>query len=158
MTAVFAALIALVTAYILHIPVPMGYIHIGDSLIFLAVCVLPRPYAMIAASLGGGIADLLTAPMWILPTMIIKPLITLPFVNKKGKILNLRNLIAPFIAYFISATGYYIAECIFYGSEEVALISSFIGSAVQNIGSAIVFLLIALALDKINFKSRFFND
>lgn len=157
LTAVFAALIALLTAYILHIPTATGYIHIGDSLIYLAVCLLPRPYAMAAASLGGGIADLLTAPVWVLPTMIIKPLITIPFVNRNGKILNARNMIAPVFAYFISGTGYYIAENLLYRNEDIALLSSFLGSLVQSAGSAIVFYILAAALDKLNFKSRLFS-
>ena len=82
-TAVFAALITIMTAYVFHIPVPIagGYMHFGDSLIYLAAAVLPTPYAMLAAAIGGGLADLLTAPMWALPTMVIKALITLPFSN-----------------------------------------------------------------------------
>ena len=80
-TAVFAALITLMTAYVFHIPVPIagGYIHLGDSLIYLSASLLPTPYAMAAGAIGGGLADLLTAPMWTLPTVIIKALITLPF-------------------------------------------------------------------------------
>lgn len=156
-TAVFAALIALMTAYILHIPTANGYIHIGDSLIYLAVCILPRPYAMVAAALGGGIADLLTAPVWVLPTMIIKPLITIPFINKGDKIICLRNIIAPVLAYFISTAGYYVAELIMFGNEKVAFLSSIASNFLQSFGSAVVFYLFAFALDKIHFKSRLFS-
>ena len=68
---VFAALITIMTAYICHIPVPAtgGYIHFGDGLIYIVACILPKPYAMLAAAIGGGVADLLTAPMWVLPTI-----------------------------------------------------------------------------------------
>ncbi len=47
-TALFAALICVTTAYIFHIPfgVNGGYVHIGDSLIYLAAAFLPTPYAM----------------------------------------------------------------------------------------------------------------
>ena len=49
-TALFAALICVTTAYIFHIPfgVNGGYVHIGDSLIYLAAAFLPTPYAMFA--------------------------------------------------------------------------------------------------------------
>ena len=85
-TAVFAALITLMTAYIFHIPVGMngGYVHLGDSLIYLAAATLPLPYACAAGAIGGGLADLLTSPAWAPATIIIKMLICLPF-SSKGK-------------------------------------------------------------------------
>ncbi len=62
----FAAMITVMTAYICHIPYGAngGYIHFGDTLIYMAAVFLPRPYALAAAAIGGGAADLLTAPMW----------------------------------------------------------------------------------------------
>ena len=73
-TGLMAALITIMTAYICHIPVGMngGYIHFGDSLIYLTAVLLPRPYALAAAAIGGGMADILTAPMWAPATIIIK--------------------------------------------------------------------------------------
>ena len=57
-----AALITIMTAYICHIPVGTngGYIHFGDALIYLSATLLPKPYAICAAAIGGGVADLLT--------------------------------------------------------------------------------------------------
>lgn len=55
-TALFAAAIAVMTAYLLHIPIPGGYVHIGDSLIYLAASLLPLPYAVAAAAIGAGLA------------------------------------------------------------------------------------------------------
>ena len=154
-TAVLAALITIMTAYVCHIPVPSsgGYIHLGDSLIYLAASILPSPYAAIAASIGGGLADLLTAPMWTLPTIIIKALITIPFSNKGAKILSKRNIIAPLLAYCISATGYYLSNKLVFGND-VAFWVSISGSLIQSGGSAILYLLFASTLDKMNFKHR----
>ena len=58
-TALMAAMITIFTAYICHIPVGQngGYIHFGDSLIYIAACLLPWPYAMTAAAIGGRFAD-----------------------------------------------------------------------------------------------------
>ena len=78
LAALFAGAIAVTTAYLLHIPIPTGgYIHLGDALIYLAACLLPAPYAVGAAMVGAGLADLLTAPLWVVPTLLIKALVAL---------------------------------------------------------------------------------
>ena len=155
MTGVFAAIITIMTAYICHVPYGAngGYIHFGDALIYVAAVFLPRPYAMAAAAIGGGMADLLTAPLWAPATIMIKMIITLPFTSKEGRILCPRNIIAPFLAALLSATGYYLAQGILFGSF-VSVLASFAGSAVQSGGSAIIFLALAVALDKAHMKSR----
>lgn len=154
-TGLFAAMITLMTAYIFHIPYGAngGYIHFGDALIYVAAVLLPRPYAFAAAAIGGGLADLLTAPMWTPATIIIKMLITLPFTSHNGTMLTPRNIVAPFAAAIISATGYYLAQGILFGSF-VSPIASFAGSAVQSGGSAVIFLVLAAALDRVHLKSK----
>lgn len=99
-TALMAAMITIFTAYICHIPVGQngGYIHFGDSLIYIAACLLPWPYAMTAAAIGGGMADLLTAPIWAPATIIIKALISIPFTSKSDKIMTVRNVVSTIIA------------------------------------------------------------
>ncbi len=155
LTAIFAAFITIMTAYILHIPVSLtgGYIHFGDGLIFLAACMLPKPYAMAAGAIGGGLADLLTAPMWTLPTIVVKMLIVLPFTSKSKQIVSKRNIMATVLSYFISATGYYIAESLVFG-YEVAFINSYLGSLVQAVGSVVVFIVAGVALDKVQIRKK----
>lgn len=154
-TGLFAAMITLMTAYLFHIPYGTngGYIHFGDALIYVAAVLLPRPYALAAAAIGGGLADLLTAPMWAPATIIIKMLITLPFTSKQGRMLTTRNIIAPFAAALISGIGYYLAEGILFGSF-LSPIASFLGSAVQSGGSAVIFLVLAAALDRVHIKTK----
>ena len=155
-TAIFAAMITVMTAYICHVPVGTngGYIHFGDSLIYLATTLLPTPYALAAAAIGGGMADLLTAPMWAPATIIIKMIITIPFTNKTETIINIRNLAATVIAFLLSGNGYYIAEAILFGTKT-AFLMSLSGSLIQSGGSAIVFIILGIFLDKIGFKKRF---
>ncbi len=156
MTGIMAALITLMTAYILHIPVGIngGYVHFGDALIYIAAVMLPTPYALAAAAIGGGLADLLTAPMWMPATIIIKMLITIPFTNKTTRIITPRNVIATIIAYFISGFGYFLAEYILFGNWSVLLVS--MGqSLIQSGGSAVFFVILGLAFDKAHIKSRF---
>lgn len=154
-TALFAAMITIMTAYICHIQIGFngGYVHFGDALIYLAAVLLPTPYALAAAAIGGGMADFLTAPMWVPATILIKMIITIPFTNKSDKIIAPRNVIATVIAFLLSGTGYYIAEAIIFGTKT-AFLMSMTGSCVQSTGSAIIFIVLGVILDKINFKKR----
>ena len=158
-TGLMAGMIAIMTAYICHIPVGVngGYLHFGDSLIYIAATLLPTPYALAAAAIGGGLADLMTAPMWAPATIIIKMLITIPFTYKSAKIITLRNIIATIIAYFISGSCYFFAEYILFGSFSAAFLASMSGSLIQSGGSAIFFIIFGLALDKAHLKAKFAN-
>ena len=157
-TAVFASLITVFTAYFVHVPVGTngGYIHLGDSLIYLAAALLPKPYAMLAGAIGGGMADLLTAPMWTVPTLIIKARIVLPLSAKGSKIISKRNVVGPIISFLISGTGYYIADAVLFGTKA-AILASFSGSFIQSIGSAVVFYALGKAMDKAGIKERLFS-
>ena len=157
--AIMATLIMIMTAYICHVPVGTngGYIHFGDALIYLTAVLLPRPYAMAAAAIGGGMADLLTAPMWAPATVIIKMLLVIPFGAKGKKIICTRNVIATIIAYLISGFGYFLAEYLLFGTWAVLLVS-LSQSMVQSLGSAIIFVALGLAFDNAGVKRRFFES
>lgn len=158
-TAIFAAMITIMTAYIAHIPAGNGYIHFGDSLIYLAAVLLPTPYALAAAAIGGGLADLLTAPIWTIATIIIKMLITIPFSKKKESIVTPWNVFATVLAFLISGTGYFIADIILFGLNDAAIVTAFLssisGSLIQSGGSAVFFIIFGLFLDKTGFKKKF---
>ncbi|MBR3536623.1 MAG: ECF transporter S component, partial [Oscillospiraceae bacterium] len=59
-TAMFTAIITVLTACFQIKTVNDGYIHFGDSMIYLAACLLPAPYAIFAGSVGGAMADILS--------------------------------------------------------------------------------------------------
>ena len=154
-TGLFAAMITVMTAFICHIPYGAngGYIHFGDAVIYLAAAFLPKPYALAAAAIGGGLADLLTAPMWAPATVIIKMLIVLPFTGKREKILVRRNIAAPFLAAVVSAGGYYVAEGVLFGSF-IAPAASLAGSLIQSGGSAVCFFLLSTVMDRGHVKGK----
>jgi uncharacterized repeat protein (TIGR04002 family) len=158
MAGVMAALITLMTAYVCHIPIGAngGYVHFGDTLIYLAATILPRPYALAAAAIGGGLADVLTAPMWAPATIIIKMLLVLLFTNKASKIITIRNIIATVPAYLITGVGYFIAEYIIFEAEALLLVSMS-QNLVQSLGSAVFFICLGIALDKAGLKDKFSN-
>ena len=113
LAALFAGAIAVTTAYLLHIPIPTGgYIHLGDALIYLAACLLPAPYAVGAAMVGAGLADLLTAPLWVVPTLLIKALVALLFTSRGPRLLCPRNGAALLLACLLSPAAYGLAACL----------------------------------------------
>lgn len=155
-TGLFAALICVSILFLFHIPTGINgaYIHLGDTFIYLAASFLPMNYAMIAASIGGGLADGLSgAIIWVIPTIIIKPLLALFFTSNNKKILCMKNIIGIFIAGIVGVFGYFIAESIIYGSFIVALASVPL-QLIQPIGSGITFIIAGYALDKINIKEK----
>lgn len=156
---VMAALITVMTAYVCHIPIGVngGYVHFGDSLIYLAAVLLPRPYALAAAAIGGGLADLLTAPMWAPATVIIKMILVVPFTAKTNKIVTLRNIFATVVGYLITGVGYFIAEYVIFGTGAVLLVSMW-QNLIQSLGSAVFFVLFGLALDKAHFKMKVMGE
>lgn len=156
MAALFAALIAVFTAWLFHIPIKIGantaYLHFGDAFIFLAASLLPAPYACAAAAIGGGLADLLCgSAIWAPFTVVIKALIALCFSSRSDRLLTRRNLLATLPALVVTVGGYYLAEAILYGNW-VAPVLSIWGNVVQIVGSAIIYVLVALALQKAGVK------
>lgn len=150
---IMAALITIMTAYVCHIPIGAngGYVHFGDFLIYLAAVLLPRPYALAAAAIGGGLADLLTAPMWAPATIVIKMLLVVPFTNKHKKIVTPRNVMATILGYLITGVGYFVAEYLIFGTGAV-LVVSMSQNFIQSVGSAVFFVVFGLALDKAHIK------
>ncbi|MGL4569616.1 MAG: TIGR04002 family protein [Clostridium sp.] len=153
-TSLFIAIIVLMTTYILHIPTGVngGYIHLGDIFVYLAAVLLPVKYAIIAAAIGGGLSDFMSgAVIWILPTMIIKPLMVISFTNKSNKIICKRNIIATLIAVIITYVGYSLANGVMVGNLLVGFSISVV-DIIQGISSGIIFVIVGYALDKINIK------
>lgn len=152
----FAALIAVFTAWFFHIPIKIGantaYIHFGDAFVFLAASILPAPYACASAAIGGGLADVFCgAAVWAPFTVVIKALLPLWFSAKSNGLLSKRNIFAFFPVLGITVGGYYVAEALIYGSWVTPVLSVF-GNVVQILGSMVVYILIASALQKINVK------
>lgn len=172
-TAVFAAVITSLTFFVKIPTFGGGYVHVGDFIIYLAAVVLPMPYAVAAAAIGGGLADLLGGyAHYIIPTMIVKALITLPFSSKSKKILTHRNALMVIPSGVITVVGYAITKAILLSIDKITAQGGFMGSILspvtwgtafsittlentaQAFASAIFFIITAFALDKINFKQK----
>ncbi len=162
LTALFAALITVFTAYIkINTGINNGYIHFGDSLIYLCACLLPVTNVLIGAAVGGAFADLLAgAAVWAPFTAVIKALnaltVALIYRSKlnrnKSRILTPASASAGAASGIVTIAGYYIAEGILYSFPTALTSVPF--SIVQAIGSSVIFIIIAAALDKAEFKKR----
>lgn len=158
-SAMFAALILVLTYF--HTPMPNangGYVHLGDAVIFLAACIMPLPYACAVAAVGAGLADIISGfAIWAPATIIIKILLVLMFTSKRDKILCKRNAIALIPALIITVAGYYVAEAIIYGNWATP-VASVIGNVMQWLGSCVVYVLVAISLDKVSIKKTLFKQ
>lgn len=155
MTALFAAIIFIVTR--INIPTGIGphVIHVGDSMIYLAACILPMPYAMAAGAIGAALSDAVSpgGMVWVIPTLIIKPLLAMYFTSHKGKFICIRNVAAVILAGVTGVVGYFIADAIMAGNWMAGL-PAVLPGFLQPLGSAIVFLAMGCAFDMMGIKNK----
>lgn len=155
-TGLFAALICVLT--MLHIPTNNGgYIHVGDSLIYLSSMLLPFPCGLIAGGIGGGLSDLFSgSPVYFLPTLIVKAINSLVIyiaAKRDGKIINVRSVLAVIISGIVTVFGYYLVAVILYGGFKAQL-ATIPGNIIQAVGSAVIFIVLGLAFDAAKLKDR----
>ena len=155
MTALFAAIIFVVTR--INIPTGIGahVIHVGDSMIYLAACILPVPYAMAAGAIGAALSDAITpgGMVWVIPTMLIKPLLVIYLTSGKGKFICIRNVVAVVLAGLTGVFGYFLADAIMTGNFMAGL-AAVLPGLLQPLGSAIVFLAMGYAFDMMGVKNK----
>ncbi len=150
----FSAIILLATIFLhIHPIIGQGYMHLGDMFVYLAACFLPLPYGMLAACVGGGLADVLSGHVaWAIPTLIIKA-ISVPAFTNKGKLLCKRNVLAVILGGLICVVGYYFAEVILYGNWVTPFLSVPM-NVIQALGNGIGFILMALAMDRLRLRDQ----
>jgi len=136
--------LVIVTTMFIKIPIPMtqGYVHLGDSMIFLAVLILGKKNGSIAAGVGSAMGDILGGyAVWAPWTLVIKFImawilgIFAERFGKKGEIVGM------VIAGAEMTAGYYVASSILYGSWIVTL-----ADIPWNIGQFAVGMVLALML------------
>ena len=90
--------------------------------------------------------------MWLLIPIYM---IVSPFLKISVPIAEELEMLIPATA--ICAGGYYFYEVIITGSFVGAL-AGIPGSLVQSVTSGVVFILLGIAMDKMNLKKRFFGE
>ena len=149
--------LVIVATMFIKIPIPMtqGYVHLGDSMIFLGVLILGKKNGSLAAAIGSAMGDILGGyAFWAPWTLIIKFImafilgIFVERFDKKGEIIGM------IIAGVFMTAGYYVASSIMYGSWIVTL-----ADIPWNVGQFVVGMILAgvlyKALDKTPAKKYF---
>lgn len=151
----FAAMIFGLT--MLHVPIGAGgYIHVGDAVIYVTAMLMGGPWAFISAAIGAACADIVSGfAVYAIPSAIIKVLIAVPFVlvcKKDSKLLTFKTALFTIISGVITVLGYFAADMILYREGAIADIPA---NIIQAAGSAVVFIVLAFALDRAKIKQRF---
>lgn len=159
---ILGLLSALVAVSTMMIKIPTiateGYIHLGDSMIFLAAIMFGKKKGAIAGGLGSAMADLLLGySHWIVPTLIIKGLmgygIGIIADQESDNLINIRNSVALAFGASWMVFGYFIAGGIMKGSFLVSA-TSIPANLVQGFAGALLFIPIGVALK----KTKYFNQ
>ena len=164
---VLAALLAALTAALTAVQIlrqPNGeYVHLGDLFVFLSGCLLPTPYAMAAAAIGGGLADLFGgAAYWAPATIVIKAAIAGLLSAKRDRLLTRRNALMTLPYAAITLAGYALYNLLLVtlglepgeGTWAAILLASVSFNTLQVIASSLLFFALAAALDRIGFKQK----
>jgi uncharacterized membrane protein len=140
-SAVSAALVFVAT-FLLKIPVPViqGYVHLGDSMIYVSSYLL-GPIAAIASAVGSALSDLLGGYAIYAPgTLIIKGLMGLT----GGLILRKTSLatyvIACVLGGVIMVVGYGLYDICFFGYATAT--GDALGNIVQLVGGVAIALVL----------------
>ena len=153
-TGMFAAMIFVLTMFV-KFPVASGYVHFGDALVYICAMIIGGPWAVIAGAIGEGLADIAGGYAAYAPaTIVIKALIALPFLfvrKKNDTLLSVPSALMTIPAGLITVGGYFIADLIIDKSYAIVDIP---GNAIQAVGSAVIFIIIALAFDKAKMKDK----
>lgn len=127
-SALFTALTVIFTMFI-RLPLPMGYVHLGDGFIFLSVFILGPVYGTISAGFGSMLADLFGYPLYAPATLIVKALTALGayaiyalFMKLTKKSLP-SEILSGVVGSLITALGYFLYEALFLTTMSVALIN-----------------------------------
>ena len=128
LTALFTALITVATMF-LRIPLPLGYVNLGDAFILLSVFILGPLLGTFSAGIGSAIADLIGYITYAPGTLIIKALMAISayliyiVILKATKMTVLSEILAGIVGALIMAFGYFAYESLFFVSVAVAIIN-----------------------------------
>ena len=153
MAAMMMCLVMIATVFI-RVPIPgtQGYVHLGDSMVFLSVLILGWKYGAVASAFGGLLADVLGgAAAWAPWTFVIKGVMAVILgliamkLSERSSISRGRFIFGEaagmVVAGIFMVAGYYLAEGVMYGNWLAPVIG-----ISWNIGQFVVGMVIAIVL------------
>lgn len=154
LASVMMAMVFVVTRFI-QIPIPLGYFNVGNSVILLFCLLISAPFGTAASALGSALADLLSYPVYTIPTLIIKGIMPILFYSIL-KMLNKSKfgvVIAAAISTLIPLFGYTITGAILYGSLATG-IAQFPGLLLEYIANLVIICLLYKPIEIIGKKMQ----
>ena len=155
-TALFSAL-CFVGTYVIMIPMPLGYINVGDSFVMLSGWSM-GVWGAVGAAIGSAMADVLSGYVIYAPaTFVIKGLVAITaylvyralskvFVRLKGNFLQ--RIVSAVVAECVMIVGYFLYESILYGTG--AALASAVGALLQATLCIVIAMCVVTALNHIN--------
>lgn len=147
------ALVCIATMAI-QIPIPLGYMHLGNTCILLVAVLFGQTTGLLAGGIGSALADLLTGyTQWVLPTLIIKSIMGFAIgaiAHRKGTrfhMVNIRTFLGSAAGIVIMIFGYFAAGAIMNGSIYTGW-TQVPGLTLEGIIGMVVFYAIGLVLEK----------
>lgn len=145
---------------VLQIPSAGGFIHLGDSIIFVTVVILGKKRGALAAGLGGFLADILSGyAHWAVPTFIIKYIMAYimgALVEKQ----HLKNKYSWIFGAAIGSVwqvfGYALAGTLIYNFNTA--LADIPGNVMQSFSGAVIAIVIIFAASKTSLSKRLFKN
>lgn len=157
-TAMFVAIV-FIGVFLIKIPGPFGYTHIGDSMIFLSVLMLGGKRGAIAGGIGAALADIVSGyTIWAVPTLICKAMMAaLMGAMIKHHVFGLKGrklwIVSAAAGGILQGIGYFIFWYFLFG--KAAAIAAVSGLAFQAVSGIIIAFVISEALQKTALKRHF---
>lgn len=152
-TAMMMAMVFVVTRFI-QIPIPLGYFNVGNCVILLFCVLISSPYGVLGGSLGSGLADLTSYPVYTVPTLLIKAAMPIIFykIAEKFNYKKSGYIIAAAVSTLIPLFGYTITGGIIYGNIITGL-AQFPGLFLEYAANLVIFS--ALLSPVLEMKKKF---
>ena len=131
-----SAAIFLLTAFI-RVPIPAGYLHLGDAGVFLCAMLLSPGIGALCAGVGSALADLYGFPVYAPITFLIKGAAALVFALLWRKLPGKFRYLA-FLAVLIVPIGYFLFELILFRNAAWADLPLNLLQAVVGAGLALL--------------------
>ncbi len=151
LAALFAALI-FISTYIVQIPIPNGYVNLGDCFVILSGIMLGSA-GIASAAVGSALCDALGAyAMYTPATFIIKGAMALVvYIFTKRKYTVVLHIISAILAELIMIGGYLLFEWYFYGAGALASVPY---NAVQGTVGMVASVILYAVLKKSGLVKR----
>ena len=154
--AINALAIALVcvSTMVIQIPIPLGYMHLGNCCILLVSVYFGNMTGMLAGGIGSCLADLLSGyTQWIIPTLIIKGIMGLVIAmiayreGEEIRMMRLRTFLGAAAGIVIMIAGYTFVGCFLYGGMAAGF-AQIPGLTTEGVIGLLLFYVIGFAFEK----------